>query len=310
MKVTVLGATGTAGRSALPVLSAAGHEVHGHARTDERAAAVAALGATPVRGDTDDPAALQHLITGADAVIDLRVAIPSSSRAAVPWAWREYTRLRATGAGRLVDAAVAVGVPRLVRDTVTMVYADGADRLLDESSPVMAPGALEANLVAERHLARFTAAGGTGVTLRFGGFYGSDDEFSRELIAGARRGRTMIVGAPDAWTSAIHTDDVGSALLAALTAPAGVYNVVDDEPLRRRDLLAVLAAAAGVPGVNPLPTWIVRTAAAPVRALTRSQRVTAERFRTLGWRPTVPSRRQGWPQAFERAGRSAAVEGR
>jgi len=310
VKITVLGATGTAGRSALPVLSATGHEVRAHARTDEGAAAVSALGATPVRGDTDDLTVLQRLVTGADTVIDLRVAIPSTWRAALPWAWRQYTRLRATGTGRLVDAAMAAGVPRLVRDTVTMVYADGGDRLLDESSAALAPGGLRANLVAERHLARFTAAGGTGVTLRFGGFYGPDDEFSRELINGARRGRAMIVGAPGAWTSAIHTDDVGPALLTALTAPAGVYNVVDDEPLRRRDLLAVLAAAAGVPGVSPLPTWTVRTAAAPVRAIARSQRVTAGRFRELGWRPTVPSRRQGWPRAFERADRSAAVEGR
>jgi nucleoside-diphosphate-sugar epimerase len=309
MKVAVLGATGTAGRAALPALAAAGHEVRAHARTDEGAAAVTLPGARAVRGDTDDVEVLRGLVAGADAVIDLRVAVPPASRAALPWAWRDYVRLRATGTGRLVEAARSADVPRLVHDTVTMVYADGGDRTLDEDDPVRAPGALQANLVAERHLARFTEAGGIGVALRFGGFYWPSDEFSRQLMAAARRGRGMIAGAPEAWTSAIHTDDAGSALLVALTAPAGVYNVVDDEPLRRGDLLGVLAVAAGVPTVRPLPTWAMRAAPAPVRALVRSQRVTAERFRRLGWRPTVPSRRQGWPQAFRGVGAVEADRG-
>jgi uncharacterized protein YbjT (DUF2867 family) len=88
MKVTVLGATDTAGPSALPVLSAAGHEVHAHARTDAGAEMVTSLGATPARGDTDAPAVLRDLITGSDAVIDLRVAIPPTSRAPFPWVER------------------------------------------------------------------------------------------------------------------------------------------------------------------------------------------------------------------------------
>jgi nucleoside-diphosphate-sugar epimerase len=310
MKVTVLGATGTAGRSALPILTAAGHEVHAHARTDAGAEMVTSLGATAARGDTDAPAVLRDLITGSDAVIDLRVAIPQASRAPLPWAWREYTRLRGIAAGTLVDAALAAGVPRLVHDTVTMVYADGGDALLDEDSRVLASGALQANLLAERHLARLTASGGVGVALRFGAFYGPDDEFSRQLIGAARRGRGMVVGAPDAWTSAVHTDDVGPALLVALAAPPGVYNVVDDEPLRRRDLLALVAEAAGVPRVRPLPSWTVRAAAAPVRALARSQRVSAGRFRALGWHPTIPSRRQGWPRAFREAEERAVAPGR
>jgi nucleoside-diphosphate-sugar epimerase len=298
MEITVLGDTGTAGRSAVPVLVAAGHHVRAHARSDLGAAAATALGAEAVRGDTDDDLTLRRLIAGADAIIDLRVAIPPASRAALPWAWRDHIRLRGAGTRRLVDAALAAGVPRLVHDTVTMVYADGGEEPLGEDSPVQAPGALGANLRAERHLARFTALGGTGVVLRFGAFYGPADEFSQELMEAARRGRALVVGAPEAWTSAIHTDDVGPALLCALTAPAGIYNVVDDEPLRRRDLLAVLAAAAGVPRVRPLPTWATRAAASPVRALARSRKVTARRFRALGWHLRVPSRRQGWPAAF------------
>ena len=41
-------------------------------------------------------------------------------------------------------------------------------------------------------------------------------------------------------------NDGGVAVAAALAAPAGVYNVVDDEPLTKRAYAAALAEAAGV----------------------------------------------------------------
>jgi hypothetical protein len=38
-------------------------------------------------------------------------------------------------------------------------------------------------------------------------------------------------------------NDGGAAVAAALAAPAGVYNVVDDEPLTKRAYAAALAAS-------------------------------------------------------------------
>src|SRR5690606_20986103 len=140
----------------------AGHETQAHVRSVEQAARVAATGAVPVMGDATDPARLQRLLAGCDAVIDLRVSIPRASRAALPWTWREYDRLRDRACEQVVDAAMSVGVPRVVRDTATMVYRDGGDAWLDEASPVAATGSLGANLAAERHLARLTRAGGVG----------------------------------------------------------------------------------------------------------------------------------------------------
>ncbi|WP_324651370.1 NAD(P)-dependent oxidoreductase [Georgenia sp. H159] len=298
MRVVVLGATGTAGRSTVPVLVAAGHEVLAHSRSDDGAARLSRAGATPLRGDADDPGTLRSWLTGADAAIDLRVSVPAATRAMAPWAWREYTRLRARAAAVLVDAALAADVPRVVHDTATMVYADGRSTPLDETSPVDARGALAANLATETHVARLTAHGGAGVVLRFAPFYGPDDEFSRALMRAARRGRVPILGHVDGWTSAVHTDDVGTALLVALTAPGGVYNVADDEPLTRRVLLGILADAAGVPRVRPLPGGLRHLAPAPLRSLARSHRVDASRFRELGWQPRVRSRRTGWPLSF------------
>ncbi|HXV93109.1 MAG TPA: NAD(P)-dependent oxidoreductase [Pseudonocardia sp.] len=299
MRILVLGATGVAGRSLLPPLLDAGHDVRAHVRSAGNEPMIRGLGARPLHGDPEDRATLTGWLSGCDAAVDLRVAIPPPSRAALPAAWRRYRHLRDTATGLLVDAAVDAGVPRLVHDTVTMVYADGGDAVIEEDHPVDAPGALAANLAAERHLGRFSQSGGTGVALRFGAFYGPSDEFSRSLVRAARAGRALVVGPPQGWTSAIHTDDVGPALLAALSAPPGVYNVVDDEPLRRSELLEILASAAGRPGLRRYPEWTTRLAAAPVRALARSHRVSARLFtETTGWRPRVPGRRAGWPQVF------------
>jgi nucleoside-diphosphate-sugar epimerase len=115
----------------------------------------------------------------------------------------------------------------------------------------------------------------------------------------AEGGRALQLGHPQGWTSAIHTDDVGPAVVAALSAPAGVYNVVDDEPLRRAQVASLLAAAAGRPRLRSYPTWMTRVVSAPVAASARSHRVSNARFKELGWSPSRPSRRDGWPQAFE-----------
>jgi nucleoside-diphosphate-sugar epimerase len=300
VKILVLGGTGVAGRSTLPGL--AGHEVLALARSAAATEAVRAAGATPLSGDPDDPAQLRRWLDGVDVAIDLRVCIPAVNRALLPGAWREYVRLRDTAAGRLVDAAIDAGTPRVVHDTVSMVYASD-DAWLDESAPVDAPGFMAANLACEAHLARLTAAGGTGVALRFSQFYGPSDAASRSVIAAARRGfAPLLLGDPDGWTSAIHIDDVGPAVALAATTEGlagGVYNVSDGEPLRRREMAQVLGAAAGRRVRTP-PRFLARLAPP---ALVRSQRVTSELFReATGWRPSVPSRRTGWPAAFAAAG--------
>ncbi len=299
MKILILGATGVAGGSVLPRLLSAGHDVLAHARSASRAGQLLQLGARPVLGDSFDPACLREWMCGADAVIDLRVQVPDARRALLPWGWQRYARLRGAECGKVVDAAIATGVPRVVRDTVTMTYADGGDRWLDERQPTHAGGHLAANLTAEAHLARLTAAGGQGVAVRFGGFYGPSDEFSQETMAAARRGRSLALGDPAGYTSAVHTDDIGSALLVGLSAPGGVYNAVDDEPMTRAALSKLMAEAVGRAGLKAYPAWLAATASSPIRALTRSQRVSNRLLKSLGWQPTVPTRRTGWPQAFE-----------
>ena len=67
------------------------------------------------------------------------------------------------------------------------------------------------------------------------------------MLSTARRGIALTFGQDDAFLSSIWIDDAAEAVVAALDvrAPSGIYDVVDDEPLRWREVRAALAAAVG-----------------------------------------------------------------
>ncbi|HEY4398383.1 MAG TPA: NAD(P)-dependent oxidoreductase, partial [Acidimicrobiia bacterium] len=144
---------------------------------------------------------------------------------------------------------------------------------------------------------RFTAGGGRGVVLRFGLFYGPACRGVEEALRLARWRMSTVGGKPDAYLTSVHTDDVAGAAVAALDAPAGVYNAVEDEPVTRRDYLDAFSAAFGVAKLRPMPTWLVKLASgSAAAAVIRSWRVSNKKLRdATGWSPTFSSVREGWP---------------
>jgi nucleoside-diphosphate-sugar epimerase len=83
------------------------------------------------------------------------------------------------------------------------------------------------------------------VILRFSGIYGPGRLLRRAAI---EKGEPIVADA-DKWLNLIHVEDGARAILAAeaRAAPGRVYNVCDDQPVRRRDFYAELARALGAP---------------------------------------------------------------
>jgi 2-alkyl-3-oxoalkanoate reductase len=304
MKVFVTGATGVVGRRAVPLLVRAGHQVTAVARTAEKAKGVERAGARPVAVDLFDAAGVRRALAGHDAVINLATHIPRSTTAMLlPWAWRENDRIRREASAILVDAALAQGVGRFVQESFAPMYPDCGDDWIDEEVPPQPARYNRSTLDAERSAARFTHAGGTGVVLRYAGFYGPDAAHVPDLIRFTRRGMAALPGRPEAYFSSVSHDDAASAAVAALGVPAGIYNVADDEPLRRAEFAAVVAASLGAPPPTPQPAWMARLMGSLGELLSRSVRISNRAFReAAGWSPRWPSLREGWPAMLAEMG--------
>ena len=295
MKVFVAGGTGAIGGHAVPALIAAGHTVTALARSPGKAAELRDRGAEPVRVSIFDPAALTEAMAGHDAVVNLASAIPPMTRFMRAGAWRDDHRVRTDGSAALVDAALAAGVDRVVQESVSMLYQDRGEEWIDETVPTDRYPMAWGNLAAEANTQRFRDAGGTGVVLRFGWFYGPGAAHSERFLALARRHICVQMGRADGYVSSIHMDDGGAAVAAALRAPAGTYNVVDDEPLTKRRYAEALAEAARTSMWLRAPGRAALLLGDRSTSLTRSLRVSNTSFRSAtGWAPRYTSAREGW----------------
>jgi nucleoside-diphosphate-sugar epimerase len=295
MRIFVAGATGVVGRRAVPLLIAAGHEVTAVGRNPDKRRRLERAGATPVALDLFSPEQARAAVAGHDAVINLATHIPPGMRALVPWLWRENDRLRRTASAILSEAARATGVQRFIQESFAPIYPDRGESWIDESVTLEPVPFNRSVLDAERSAQSFTAGGGIGVTLRFGAFYGPDAGHVIDLIKMIRRGWAPAPGPPESFISSVSHDDAASAVVAALGAPSGAYNVIDDEPLSHRDYVDTLAAALELPPPRLPPAWAAWLFGSVGALLARSLRISNRKLKqATGWQPKYPSVREGW----------------
>src|SRR5262245_48962957 len=298
MNVFIAGATGALGLPTVRALVAAGHRVRGTARGEEKAARVRALGAEAVTVDLFDGRALAEAVAGSDVVMHLATKIPPPSR---PWILSrrfqvENDRLRSETSVLLVDAALAARARTYVQESITFPYADAGEEWIDEESVLRPTPLLLSALDAERETQRFTEAGGRGIALRFAGFYGPDVRSTHESVRMARYRLFPIFGTGENFFSSIHVDDAAAAIVATLDAPAGTYNVTDDQPVRFREYAGAMTDAFGFGRPVRLPAAVTRLALGPLAVVfLRSQRVSNRRFKeAVGWAPRHVDVRDGW----------------
>ncbi len=98
--------------------------------------------------------------------------------------------------------------------------------------------------------------------------------------------------------SFVHTDDAGSAVVAALDSGAtGIFNVADDEPAKVSEWLPVLARARGGKPPRSMPAALARPVVGPygVAFMTELRGASNAKARAeLGWSPSIASWREGF----------------
>ncbi|GIK76362.1 MAG: dTDP-glucose 4,6-dehydratase [Actinomycetes bacterium] len=298
MRVAVAGATGVLGRAAMPALRAAGHEVRGFARTP---------------GDAEDTLAVDLLDRDRvvslardwrpEAIVHLATAIPKEAgRGDVAAQFAATNRLRTEGTRILIEAAAAAGGAELVAQSIAFVNVPG-EGLAAEDVPLRDDPAdpLTAAAAPIAELERLTLEAG-GKVLRFGQLYGQGTMFAPDGGFGrmAARGRMPILHrrGRSSTFSFVHAVDTAAAIVAALAGgPSGVFNVVDDDPATVDEWLPALAAARGGPRPRRLPAWLARpmVGAYGVAFMTDLRgAANAKAKAELGWRPAIPSWREGF----------------
>ncbi len=305
MRVFVAGGTGVIGRSLIPQLFSAGHQVAATTRFPAKTNMLHSLGARPVVLDPLDAAAVSEAVRefSPDVVMNQLTSLPPryEVRKLEPW-YRRTAKLRVDGTKHLLGAAQEAGARRFIYQSIAFMYAPVGPSVVDEAAPLMLDPPKPFNLAVgptlEGERLGLSTDGIEGVVLRYGQLYGLgtyfavEGDFSRQ----AHRRRLPVVGAGLGTFSFVHVDDAASATVCAVERGSGVYNIVDDDPALIREWIPAFCAEVGAPKPMRVPLWAAVLLAGRMAVFFVNARgaSNAKAKRELEWRPGHPSWREGF----------------
>ena len=282
MRVLVTGATGFIGSAVVKQLLDAGHEVLGLARSDEKAAALAATGAKVRRGSLEDLANLKKAAASADGVIHLGFNHDFSKFA-------ENCELDKRAIEALGEALAGSNRPLLVTSGVAVAHARTATED-DQPIPVSAafPRASEATAAA------LMARGVNASVVRLPQVH---DPVRQGLVSPViqiyrEKGTCAYVGDGLNRWSAVHVLDAARLYRLALekAEPNARYHAVAEEGVPLRDIAATIGWHLKLPAESITAEeaqdffgWF-----APFAGLDLSAS-SAQTRKKLGWEPVGPT---------------------
>jgi nucleoside-diphosphate-sugar epimerase len=278
MHVFVTGATGWVGSVVVDELLGAGHKVTGLARSDDKAAVLAATGAHVLRGTLDDLDILRNAALGADAVIHTAFSHDFSRFAEN--AVQDRVAIETLGAALdgsdrplIVTSGVALLAPgRLATEADVPPSSPGYPRKSEEAARILADRGVRATTV---RLA--PSVHGIG-----------DHGFVPILIALAREtGVSAYIGEGQNRWPGVHRSDAGRLYRLVLEKglPEAAYHAIADEGVAFRDIATVIGKQLGLPVESRGPEhfgWFATFAGADMP--TSSQKTQT----LLDWRPGGP----------------------
>jgi nucleoside-diphosphate-sugar epimerase len=266
MPRVLIAGCGYVGSVAAKLFAEEGWEVIGWTRTGQSAER-AGRSAIPLSAvDITDPESVRRNSFVADVVVHCASSGADS-----------YLHVYRNGAANLAACFLNA---RIIFTSSTSVYPQRDGSSVTEESAAE-PDSENAQIL--RQAEKIVLANG-GVVLRVAGIYGPGRSF---LLRSVMNGTAVL---SDRFVNQVHRNDIASAIFFVARCralqPPRIYNVVDDTPAPRAEILDWLSARLGI--------LLSNSGSVPESKRGRSnKRVSNAKLRALGWAPTYPSYRKG-----------------
>ena len=249
MRVFATGTTGFLGSIVAEALLARGDTVVALVRDPAKAALLTRAGREVVTGDLADPDALRRGCDGCDAVIHAgaiyEVGIAAPRRA-------EMFDANVRGTERMLSAALAAQVPKVVYVSSIVVFGDTKGAIVDET--FQRTGGYTSYYDETKTLAHRMAEGfgGRGLPIAIaqpGQIYGPGDHSGiGAILRRAAAGKLPVLTFGDLGLDLVHVSDVADGIVRLLDRgrPGQAY-VLGGEIVRLRDAVRIAAAQGGKP---------------------------------------------------------------
>lgn len=248
MNILITGGGGFIGSHLVDSQLAQGHQVRSaDLYLEQRQHAAAHPDLEMIKGDLQDPALRQQIVTGVDVVYHLASAHLDTS---LPAAY--YHEVNVTATLELVRAAHTAGVRRFIHCSTNGVIGDLPNPPADETTPCHPTNIYEQTKLAgeQAALAYAQETGFPVVVIRPAWVYGPRCPRTAKLLRTIKKRRFILFGDGQTLRHPIYIEDALAGLEAAAAhgAAGELYFIAGEKPVTIKELLI---AAAQVQGVNP-----------------------------------------------------------
>ncbi|HRE82067.1 MAG TPA: NAD-dependent epimerase/dehydratase family protein [Opitutaceae bacterium] len=172
----------------------------------------------------------------------------------------------------------------------TSVYPQGAGQSLDETADTGSGTTELGEILLQTERTLMDGPGRTFI-LRLSGIYGPG---RHHLLDALRAGETCLPGRGDFHLNLVHRDDIVKAIGCAIGAEpditGGIFNITDDTPSLKQEVVSWLAEKLG----KPTPTFSGEPASGRRRIVPDRIVLNRKAKAILGWSPAFPSFREGY----------------